>query len=119
MTALSLQTAAALAEALSRLDSRADRLRKLEKEEAWRDAQDAKPIDWKAEADRWKASFENSERTVKRLLDQISKARGLFEELHEYLDGMSDIEDGDYGEPRANREMSLAIEINWMLEGLK
>lgn len=43
----------------------------------------------------------------------------LLEDVHEFLDNYIDVEDGDYGEPRPNRAMSLDNEVARMIKKLE
>lgn len=42
----------------------------------------------------------------------------LLERLSEFLDNYVDVEDGDYGEPRPNRAMTLKEEVDAAIEEL-
>jgi hypothetical protein len=47
--------------------------------------------------------------------EQIAKLTAVLTECQNYLESMSDIIDGSYGEPAPNREMALLIEIDGIL----
>lgn len=59
-------------------------------------------------------SAQNDPAVVKyrRPLSDVEKiVLSVLHEIEEYLDGKSDVIDGDYGQPRPNREMTLLGEV--------
>lgn len=48
----------------------------------------------------------------------LGEAKQVLNDLWEYMDDRSDIEDGDYGIPKPNKEMKLLVEIDALLEKL-
>jgi len=43
--------------------------------------------------------------------DKPTELRDLLEKLEDYFDNFSDVVDGDYGEPKPNKEMQFLVEI--------
>lgn len=53
---------------------------------------------------------------IERLNQKIARLESALNSCLEYLDGMVDVVDGDYGIPAPNREMQLINEINEALD---
>ena len=60
---------------------------------------------------------ENEKGRADKLQQQLDQAIALLKECHEYIEPQSDVSDGDYGVPHANRAMSLTMAIDELLDG--
>ena len=49
----------------------------------------------------------------------LADVRELLIRLNDYMDDRSDVEDGDYGTPRPNVEMSYSVEIGSLIDELE
>jgi hypothetical protein len=67
------------------------------------------------------AAPERAAKTAKRIVDTLNRLPELIDVLNsvtEFLDNYVDVVDGDYGEPRPNRAMSLKASVDEHLEAL-
>lgn len=58
------------------------------------------------------------EATVYQRMAERERLIGALFEALEFIEDQADVEDGDYGDPRPNRAMSLASEIKDTLESV-
>ena len=62
-------------------------------------------------------AHQNEKGRADKLQKQLDQAIALLRECHEYIEPQSDVSDGDYGVPHANRAMSLCQSIDTILNG--